>query len=255
MTCIFEGLGGDVAARDKVLTLVLDSQQSLVPIADNTAFEAQIAAMITSDQNLYSGNDVQLIRNCAAERGLASLSDTSNDKTPPQVTPNVSPAAPDGADGFYTGNVSVSWTVVDNESSVSGVGCTPTTISSDTPAAGTTLTCTATSKGGVTTKSVTIKRRAAGSADTKAPKTTIGKHPRKKSRRHRARFQFKSNEDASSFECSLDGEKFAKCKSPLKVKVGTGQHTLEVRATDAAGNVEKDPASFSWTVKPRKRRG
>ena len=35
----------------------------------------------------------------------------------------------------------------------------------------------------------------------------------------------------------------------MKVKVKPGDHTFEVRATDKAGNVEKDPASFSWTVK------
>ncbi len=256
MTCIFEGLGGTLAARDKALKLVLDSQQSLVPVDDDTAFEKHIAALITSDQNLYAGADVQLIRNCAAQRGLASLADTGPaDTTPPQVTAIVNPASPDGADGFYTGTVQVSWTVADNESPVTGSGCEPVAINTDTPAAGATLTCTATSTGGVTSKSVTIKRRAAVATDSKAPKTTIGKHPRKKTRRHKARFKFNSNEDGSSFECSLDGDRFEKCKSPHKVRVATGKHTFEVRATDAAGNVEKDPASFSWTVKPRKRRG
>jgi hypothetical protein len=257
MTCIFEGLGGNLAARDKALKLVIDSQQSLVPIADNTAFEAQIAAMISSDQNLYNGDDVGLIRNCAADRGLATLAatDPGRDKTPPEVTAKVDPAVPDGANGFYTGNVKVSWSVVDKESTATTNGCAPVKIDSDTGDSGVTLTCTATSQGGVTSKSVTIKRRAKGSGsagDDKPPETTIGKHPHKRTRRGHARFQFKSSEDGSSFECSLDGARFANCHSPVKVKVNPGDHTFEIRATDAAGNVEKDPATFSWTVKSRK---
>jgi hypothetical protein len=256
MTCIFEGLGGDLAARDKVLTLVLDSQQGLVPIADNTAFEAHIDAMIASDQNLYGGNDVALIRDCAAARGLATLaqSDPARDRTPPAVTAGVDPAQPDGADGFYTGSVKVSWSVVDNESTVTTNGCGPVTITDDTGDSGVTITCTATSAGGMTSKSVTIKRRGAATADTKAPATTIAKHPHKKTHRRRARFQFTSNENGSTFECSLDDARFSKCSSPAKVRVKLGKHTFEVRATDAAGNTEAKPASFGWTVKPRKHR-
>lgn len=252
MTCIFEGLGGNLAARDKVLKLVLDSQFGLDPIDDDTAFEKHIAAMIVSDQNLNGGANAGLIQTCADERGLLAAS-RSPDTTPPQVTATVNPPAPDGADGFYTGNVTVTWTVTDAESTPTTSGCEPVTISSDTGDAGTTLTCTATSAGGVTSKSVTIKRRAA-TVDAKAPQTTIGKHPRKSTRRHRARFQFKSSEEASTFECSLDGGRFSNCKSPKKVRVKTGDHTFEVRAADAAGNVEKQPASFTWTVKPKRKR-
>jgi hypothetical protein len=261
MTCIFKGLGGDLAARNKALKLVLDSQSKLTPIDDNTAFEAHIDAMISSDQTLFAGNDVPLIRNCAAERGLATLGETdpARDRTPPDVTATVDPATPDGADGFYSGDVKVTWTVTDKESAATTNGCGPTTIDQNTGDSGITLTCTATSAGGMTSKSVTIKRRAKGSGgdggnDDKPPRTTIGKHPRKTTHRRRARFQFHANEDGSTFECSLDGAKFSKCHSPLKVRVKSGEHTLEVRATDAAGNVEKDPASFTWTVKPRKHR-
>jgi hypothetical protein len=253
MTCIFEGMGGNLAARDGVLQLVIDSHQNLVPVDDNTAFEKQVAAMIVSDQNLNSGQNVQLIRNCAAERGLATLAETvPPDRTPPEVTASVDPANPDGADGFYTGNVRVSWAVTDPESAVTTSGCSPVSIDTDTGDTGVTLTCTATSQGGVTTKSVTIKRRAAG--DAKAPNTTIKKHPRKKTRRHRARFKFKSSEQGSTFRCSLDNRGFEKCTSPEKVRVDTGEHTFRVKAIDAAGNVERKPATFTWTVKPRKRR-
>jgi hypothetical protein len=99
---------------------------------------------------------------------------------------------------------------------------------------------------------VTIKRRAF--VDTKRPQTSIVKHPRKKTRRQRTRFKFESSEPRSTFECSLDDQRFKSCESPERFRVGVGEHKFEVRATDRAGNVEKRPASFEWTVKQRKRR-
>lgn len=243
MTCIFKGLGGDLDARNKALKLVIDSQTRLVPIDDNTAFEAQIKSMVTSDQNLFGGGDVTLIRNCAAQRGLATLADTAPpDKTPPTVEPVVSPVAPDGKHGFYVHNVSVSWTVNDPDSAVTSSGCGPVTISKDTPASGTTLTCTATSSGGMTSKSVTIKRQA------KAPNTKITKHPARHTGDRKARFAFKANQGRARFKCSLDGAKFKSCTSPKTLTVGPGEHTFEARAKSQAGKKERRPASFSWTV-------
>ncbi|MDP8905429.1 MAG: PxKF domain-containing protein [Chloroflexota bacterium] len=80
-----------------------------------------------------------------------------SDTTAPSITPTITGTL--GDNGWYTSNVDVSWTVVDNESAISSSsGCGSTTISADT--AGTTLTCTATSAGGTNSKSVTIKRDA-----------------------------------------------------------------------------------------------
>ncbi len=79
------------------------------------------------------------------------------DTTAPVIAPHVTGTL--GQNGWYTGNVNVSWTVSDDESTVSSSsGCGPTTISTDT--AGVTLTCTATSAGGTDSRSVTIKRDA-----------------------------------------------------------------------------------------------
>jgi DNA-binding beta-propeller fold protein YncE len=93
-------------------------------------------------------------------------------------------------------------------------------------------------------------------ADTTRPETTITKGPRRKVRtkrkKARARFRFSSSEAAASFECSLDDAGFDACTSPFKVKVKKGRHGFEVRATDAAGNVDATPASRTWKVK-RKR--
>ncbi|GAA2159980.1 hypothetical protein GCM10009826_26470 [Humibacillus xanthopallidus] len=76
------------------------------------------------------------------------------DTTPPSITPTVIGTA--GANGWYTSDVTVSWLVVDNESAItSSSGCDAVTISTETT--GQTLTCAATSAGGTTSKSVTIK--------------------------------------------------------------------------------------------------
>ncbi|MEM7124818.1 MAG: Ig-like domain-containing protein [Chloroflexota bacterium] len=79
------------------------------------------------------------------------------DSTPPVITPDVS--GTQGDNGWYISDVEVSWTVIDDESTVSTTtGCDTTTIDSDT--AGTTLTCEATSDGGTNSASITIQRDA-----------------------------------------------------------------------------------------------
>ncbi|MEZ4736529.1 MAG: tandem-95 repeat protein [Caldilineaceae bacterium] len=89
------------------------------------------------------GNDVVLVR---------------NDTTPPVITYTV--AGTMGDNGWYTGDVTATWTVTDGESAITGrSGCTVTILNSDT--AGTTLTCEATSEGGTNSVSITVKRDAA----------------------------------------------------------------------------------------------
>ena len=79
--------------------------------------------------------------------------------TPPTITAAIVGTA--GLAGWYTGNVTVSWTVAAAGSTISSSsGCDPVTLTADTGPAGTTLTCTATSDGGTTTKSVTVRRDA-----------------------------------------------------------------------------------------------
>jgi hypothetical protein len=82
---------------------------------------------------------------------------------PPSVTAAVNGTL--GASDWYTSNVTVSWNVSGNGSTItSRTGCDDTIISANT--GGATLTCTATSAGGTTPQSVTIRRDATAPAVT-----------------------------------------------------------------------------------------
>jgi parallel beta-helix repeat protein len=85
-------------------------------------------------------------------------------------------------------------------------------------------------------------------ADTTPPQTTITAQPPETTTETGASFSFDSSE-ASTFQCSLDNAAFASCTSPKSYSSLTvGTHTFQVRATDAAGNVDATPASASWTI-------
>ncbi len=78
------------------------------------------------------------------------------DITPPTVTPSVVGTL--GNDGWYVGDVEISWQVADADSGVTSTGCNTVTLNTDT--AGASFTCTATSTGGSSSRTVTVKRDA-----------------------------------------------------------------------------------------------
>ena len=98
---------------------------------------------------------------CTATSGGGTSTESvivRRDTTPPTGSPSVS-----GTEfgGWYTSNVTIAWSVSETLSPVTASGCTPTTVTTDTT--GTTFTCSATSAGGTTSQTVTIRR------DTTAP--------------------------------------------------------------------------------------
>lgn len=93
--------------------------------------------------------------------------DLNPDLTPPAVAAQVSGTL--GSNGYYTSDVTVSWTATDGESAVTATGCETQTVTQDTT--GVTFTCSATSEGGTATDSVTIMRdtTAPGISSTRSP--------------------------------------------------------------------------------------
>jgi len=66
-------------------------------------------------------------------------------------------------------------------------------------------------------------------------------------------FSFTSNESGSTFNCAVDSTTLVACEAPVSYPtLGAGQHTFRVAATDAVGNTDTSPATFTWTVDPAK---
>jgi len=86
--------------------------------------------------------------------------------------------------------------------------------------------------------------------DLAAPETTLTEAPKRKTRKRRVRIAFASSESGSTFECRVGEAAFEPCSSPTRVKLKRGRNLIEVRATDAAGNVDATPA----TAKVRRKR-
>ncbi len=90
------------------------------------------------------------------------------------------------------------------------------------------------------------------SPDTTPPETQIESGPAGATTDASPSFAFSSSEPLSTFECRLDSSEeaaFAPCTSPKAYSaLALGAHTFEVRATDAAENIDPTPAIRSFTV-------
>jgi hypothetical protein len=85
--------------------------------------------------------------------------------------------------------------------------------------------------------------------DTQAPRTSIVAGPASVETSSELRVEFTSDDSAATFECRLDAEDWRNCSSPYRAgALEDGSHSLAIRATDAAGNVETPPAERAWTV-------
>ena len=144
-----------------------------------------------------------------------------------EIIPDIQGAL--GDNGWYRSDVDVSWSVVDAESAISStLGCDATTIDTDT--AGITLTCTATSAGGTSSASVTLKRDA--TAPTLAP--LVSPNP------------VVLNGSASASAGAEDNLSGVGSQSCGTVDTGSvGAKTVACTATDNAGNSASVEAAYS----------
>nr|WP_236673441.1 Ig-like domain-containing protein [Comamonas sp. JC664] len=108
-----------------------------------------------------------------------------------------------------------------------------------------TVSVTATDEAGNTSSTVTHTF----TVDAEPPQTTITVTPPVLSNSDSATFEFDSDESPVTYECSLDGAAFTPCPNPATFSgLDDGEHTLQVRAVDADGNMDPTPATYTWTV-------
>ena len=169
--------------------------------------------------------------NTAARFTVQVVAPTPTDSTPPVVTPTIT--GPQGQNGWYTGDVTVVWNTTDPDSGVTSAPCPSVTLTEDTT--GQTLTCSATSAGGTSTQTVTIKRDATLPDVTVTPGGTQGQNGW-----YTSDVTFETTRaDATSGIASCE----ASGTDPLTTDAAS--HTAALSCTDNAGNT----AQASVTVK------
>lgn len=157
--------------------------------------------------------------------GVGDACDVAEDSTPPVITPSISGTL--GSNGWYVSDIVVSWTVEDPDSAVSAsTGCGVSQVNADT--ADTTLTCEATSAGGTSSQSVSVKR------DVTAPSLTYG------SASPAANGAGWNNTDVALGFAAMDAMSGVASTSPASSPVVVGGEgaalSASVTVTDNAGN-------------------
>jgi Big-like domain-containing protein/subtilase family protein len=99
----------------------------------------------------------------------------------------------------------------------------------------------------------TAGAKALFTVDTRPPQTYFAAHPPRVVRTHartiRETFRFRSNETGVTFVCKIDRALPRFCGSRISRRFPAGRHTVQVRARDAVGNVDRTPAVFHFRVR------
>ena len=161
------------------------------------------------------------------------------DPTPPAVGYTLTPAAPDGANGWYKSAVTLDWTVTEGDSPSTLVlnGCEDRTVSDDQAATG--YGCTASSSGGAAAP-VTVSLKKDGTAPTVAFDSTMPDS------------YFGSTPAAPGCTASDAMSGLAGACTVSGYSASVGAHTLTATATDLAGNtstVTQDYEVKAWTLR------
>ena len=86
------------------------------------------------------------------------------------------------------------------------------------------------------------------------PRTRITFAPASKTRSRSPVFRFtdSTGQFGTTFQCKVDRKAWRRCSSPLRLKrLGRGKHVLEIKATNAAGQVEPKSVKRAFKVVPR----
>ncbi|GAB3874235.1 PQQ-dependent sugar dehydrogenase [Terrabacter terrigena] len=186
---------------------------------------------------------------------LAFVGDGVADRTPPTVSATLNPATPNGANGWYTSNVTVTVTATDNgtvasrERSVDGGRTwvnanTALTLSADGT---TTVLYRATDNGGnvSTVGSVTVR------TDRSQPTVAVSGATDGSTVANSGDVTWTAADATSGIDAvsaTVDGSPVAADK-PLELwKLSLGSHTLVVTAKDRAGNVRATSTGFTTTT-------
>jgi MYXO-CTERM domain-containing protein len=85
--------------------------------------------------------------------------------------------------------------------------------------------------------------------DATPPTIRIASGPKSPNNSREAILTFSASEAGVRYECSLDGAAFSSCDETLRlVELSEGAHSLELSASDPAGNVVLSKTSHTWTV-------
>ncbi|MCX6816790.1 MAG: hypothetical protein NTZ93_02915 [Candidatus Beckwithbacteria bacterium] len=141
---------------------IKNPSNSSIASCDNGGGSKEVTCSYALPSNAALGTWYANVQNCSfwlftcwswADKGTSTFT-VNSDPTPPVITYNVSPAP--NAAGWNNSNPTVTWSVTDPESTItSQTGCNTQTINTET--SGQTITCSATSTGGNSSNSVTIK--------------------------------------------------------------------------------------------------
>jgi hypothetical protein len=83
----------------------------------------------------------------------------------------------------------------------------------------------------------------------KLPQATITSHPAHPTNATLANFAFTSTKAGSKFQCQLDDGAYSACTSTKSYEgLLEGSHTFRVKVSDAAGDADPTPASFTWAI-------
>ena len=198
---------------------------ALMRSAKPTMPESVIRAILTNPANAID---------CTATAGVPDLDCGSGfiladravaqslDSTPPSISPVTVPSAPDGSNGYFVSDVTLTWNVTDSGSPpVELTGCGTSSVTTDGI---TSATCGARSAGGPSTATATIKRDGSPPGKPtfkgiKAKTYSPNDLPKKK------KVRCKSTDSVSGIsKCKVKG-----------FSTKAGKHTLKATATNGAG--------------------